>query len=162
MLLASPSARLITLTSTKLIIPRQKLHPIIIFFQGSWNEAIRNRFKYVRKYENKKRKISSCPSDANAEKTASMQPKMPRRLDFWNVVPSLEGTTAAIHKEHVVELAKEHSKQEGSQDKGKIKALMEATYQIRRKDILSTAIPVKDIIERYPPLATINGVIYDL
>lgn len=132
--------------------------------QGSWNEAIRNRFKYVRKYESKKRRVSvdGCQSNANIEKTASEQPKTKnsRRLDFWNVVPSLEGTTAAIHKEHLVELEKEHCKPVSSQDSGKIKALMEATYQIRRKDILSTAIPVKDIVKKYPALATISGVIW--
>jgi hypothetical protein len=84
---------------------------------------------------------------------------MPRKVDFWNVVPFAEATTEAIHKEHLVELDKENAKQASRQDKEKVKALMEATYQIRRKDILTTTIPVKDIIERYPALATINGVI---
>ena len=140
------------------------LNQVMCFLmQGSWNEAICNGFKYVRKYENKKRRVSpdGCQSNANTEKTASEQPKtkMSRRCDFWNVVPSLEGTTAAIHKEHLLELEKENCKQVSSQDSGKIKALMEATYQIRRKDILTTAIPVKDIIKKYPALATISGVI---
>lgn len=74
-------------------------------------------------------------------------------------MPSAENTTAAIHEEHLVELEKETSKQINSQDKEKIKALMEATYPIRRKNILSTAIPVKDIIKKYPALATMSGVI---
>ena len=59
----------------------------------------------------------------------------------------------------VLKLEKVNCKQVSSQDSGKIKALMKATYQVQRKDILNTAIPVKDIIKKYPALAKISRVI---
>jgi hypothetical protein len=128
--------------------------------KGSWTESIKNRFKHVRKYENKKRSsmVQSPDSDQPSTSTAKPILKRPRKADMWNEVPNPGNTTEEIQKEHVSELHKETHKSAGTQDKNKIRMLMSSTFPIRRKEILTTLTPVSKIIERYPPLATISGV----
>ena len=87
-------------------------------------------------------------------------PKRPKKIDFWNVVPNSVGITDSIQSDHIAELHKEFQKPPMKQDQTKIRELMNLTYELRRKDILTTVIPVKEIIKKYPPLATINGVRY--
>lgn len=130
----------------------------MFIMQGSWTEAIKNRFKHVRKYENKKHR--SCKQPATWDQNKPNQPliKRQRRLDFWNEIPNSGRTTDAIQKEHLSELQKEMQKSASIQDKDKIKTLMGLTYELRRKEILTITIPVREIVEKYPGLATISGV----
>ncbi|CAB3992881.1 Hypothetical predicted protein [Paramuricea clavata] len=88
-------------------------------------------------------------------KTCSEAPEKSRYLDE---IPNSENTTEAIQKEHISELHKETQKSANSQDKNKVKTLMASTFQLRRKEILTTLTPVSKIIETYPPLATISGI----
>ena len=128
--------------------------------KGSWTESIKNRFKHVRKYENKKRTsmMQSIDDKQPSSSTQEPNPKRYRKADIWNQVPNSGNTTKAIHKEHISELQKELQKSISGQDKNKIKTLMASTFELRRKEILSTLIPVSKIIQTYPPLATISGV----
>lgn len=83
--------------------------------------------------------------------------KRTKRSDFWNEVPN-DDENDAFFDEHVQELMKQCSKQPSHQDTGKIKQLMFQTFERRRKEILTTPVPVKDILIKYPPLATALGV----
>ena len=121
--------------------------------KGSWTESIKNRFKHVRKYENKKRS-----AEDNQPSTAKPILKRFKKADIWNEIPNSGNTTEAIHKEHISELRKETQKSASNQDKNKVKTLMKSTFEMRRKEILTTLTPVSEIIETYPPLATISGV----
>ena len=80
--------------------------------KGSCTESIKNRFKHVRKYENKKR--SSMVQSANDNKPSTCVPKpilkCQRKADIWNEIPNSENTTEAIQKEHISELHKETQK----------------------------------------------------
>jgi hypothetical protein len=131
--------------------------------KGSWTESIKNRFKHVRKYENKKRSMVQSADDTKPS-TCAPKPnlKRQRKADIWNEIPNSEKTTEAIQKEHISELHKETQKSANSQDKNKVKTLMASTFQLRRKEILTTLTPVSKIIETYPPLATISGVSYSI
>ena len=81
-------------------------------------------------------------------------------MDFWNVVPTCEDTShATIEDDHVAELHREMQCPPKNQDVAKIAELMCATYNMRRKAILTSAIPVRQLLIKYPPLATVNGVI---
>ena len=60
--------------------------------------------------------------------------------------------------EHLAELLKECSRPRKSQDTGKIKQLMTSTFEHRRSEILTKPVPVKEILQQYPPLATVSGV----
>ena len=115
----------------------------------------------MRKYACKKRRLSA-ESDSTPPTSSGnpQEPKRPKKCDFWNVVPTCDGITDSIHNEHVAELNKECQKPATKQDKTKIRQLMNLTYELRRKSILTTTVPVGEIIEKYPPLATINGVRY--
>lgn len=128
--------------------------------KGSWAESIKNRFKHVRKYENKKRSsvVQSADDDQSRTCTSKPTPKRQRRADIWNEMPNPGNTTEAIQKEHIAELHKEAQKPVSSQDKNKVKTLMASTFALRRKEILTALIPVGKIVETYPPLATISGV----
>ena len=116
----------------------------------------------MRKYESKKRKLSAESNCASTTAMGSINapPKRPKKIDFWNVVPNPVGITNSMQSDHIAELHKEFQKPPTRQDQTKIRELMNSTYELRRKDILTTVIPVKEIIEKYPPLATINGVRY--
>ena len=82
--------------------------------KGSWTESIKNRFKHVRKYDSKKRRVSETATSSVANNQASsidsidihQMPKKPRKLDFWNVIPENEGSDE-VQKDHVEELKKE-------------------------------------------------------
>ena len=81
-------------------------------------------------------------------------------MDFWNVVPTCEDTShATIEDDHVAELHREMQRRPQNQDVAKIAELMRATYNMRRKAILTSAIPVRQLLIKYPLLATVNGVI---
>jgi chromatin remodeling complex protein RSC6 len=128
--------------------------------KGSWTESIKNRFKHVRKYENKKRSsMAQSATDDNQPSTCAPKPtlKRLRKADIWNEIPHSGNTTEAIQKEHISELHKETQKSASSQDKNKVKTLMASTFPLR-KEILTTLTPVSKIIETYPPLVTISGV----
>ena len=132
-----------------------------MYFKGSWSESIKNRFKHVRKYENKKRKLAESENGDQASSVVMVTPPKigrPKKADFWNAVPICVGVTESIQKEHIAELHKEWNKVLSIQDSEKIKELMISTYDIRRKNILTTTILVHDIIYTYPPLATVKGV----
>jgi hypothetical protein len=133
--------------------------------KGSWTESIKNLFKHVRKYENKKRSSMVQSADDNKPRTCAPKPtlKRQRKADFWNEIPNSENTAKAIQKEHISELHKQTQKSASSQDKNKVKTLTASTFQLRRKEILITTLtPVSKIIETYPPLATISGVSYSI
>jgi hypothetical protein len=93
---------------------------------------------------------------------AKTYPEVPEKSRYLNEIPNSENTTEAIQKEHISELHKETQKSASSQDKNKVKTLMASTFQLRRKEILTTLTPVSKIIETYPPLATISGVSYSI
>ena len=86
-------------------------------------------------------------------------PKKPRKLDFWNVIPENEAISDGVQKDHVEELKKECMRPKTSQDNAKIKQLMKVTYNKRRSNILTSATLVHEIVQEFPPLATIHGVI---
>ena len=46
-----------------------------------------------------------------------------------------------------------------NQDVAKIAELMRATYNMSRKAILTSAIPVRQRLMKYPLLTTVNGII---
>ncbi|CAB3988384.1 Hypothetical predicted protein [Paramuricea clavata] len=128
---------------------------------GSWSESIKNRFKHVRKYANKKRKLAESENGDQASSVVMVTPPQigrPKKADFWNAVPICVGVTESIQKEHIAELHKEWNKVLSIQDSEKIKELMISTYDIRRRNILTTTILVHDIIYTYPPLATVKGI----
>jgi hypothetical protein len=115
----------------------------------------------VRKYENKKRKLAESENGDQASSVVMVTPPKigrPKKADFWNAVPICVGVTESIQKEHIAELHKEWNKVLSIQDSEKIKELMISTYDIRRRNILTTTILVHDIIYTYPPLATVKGV----
>ena len=113
----------------------------------------------MQKYDNKKRKLSAAYSDVQHMMNPPKKGR-PKRIDFWNEIPTFSHTTKTIQKEHIVQLQKECTKTPSIQDTGMIKELMNATYKLRRRDILTTTMPVNDIILQYPPLATVNGVYF--
>ncbi|XP_028418112.1 uncharacterized protein LOC114543236 [Dendronephthya gigantea] len=126
---------------------------------GSWSESIKNRFKHVRKYASKKRKNSAMNDGDSETRDSSVHasnPSKPRKMDFWNIIPNPVGTES-IQNDHLAEMQKECQKPRMAQDKNKIKELMNVTYDLRRKEILTTTVPVKEIIKKYPPLASVNG-----
>ena len=61
-------------------------------------------------------------------------------MDFWNVVPTCEDTSQTIEDDHVAELHREMKRRPQNQDVAKIAELMRATYNMRRKAILTSAI----------------------
>lgn len=130
----------------------------LFIMQGSWTKVIKNRFKHVTKYENKKHRPCKQPATWDQSKPKRPLIKGPRRLDFWNEIPNSGRTTDAIQKEHLSELQKEMQKSASIQDQNKIKTLMGLTYELRRKEILTITIPVPEIVEKYPGLVTISGV----
>lgn len=81
-------------------------------------------------------------------------PKKPRKLDFWNVIPENK-----VISDHVEERKKECMRPKSSQDNAKIKQLMKVTYNKRRSNILTSATLVHEIVQEFPPLATIHGVL---
>ncbi|XP_028418111.1 uncharacterized protein LOC114543235 [Dendronephthya gigantea] len=130
---------------------------------GSWSESIKNRFKHVRKYASKKRKNSAMNDGDSETRDTSVHasnPSKPRKMDFWNIIPNPVGTES-IQNDHLAEMQKECQKPRMAQDKNKIKELMNVTYDLRRKEILTTTVPVKEIIKKYPPLASVNGLRYE-
>ena len=132
----------------------------VFIFKGSWEEAIKNRFKHVRKYDAKKRRLaapleSSCTTTM---KTETRVVKRTKRGDFWNEIPVVSMEMECLVNEHLAEIQKECARPSHSQDVGKIKQLMTSTYEHRRSEILMKSIPVREIIQQYPPLATVNGV----
>ncbi len=86
--------------------------------------------------------------------------KRPKKTDSWNIVRISVNITESIQSDHIAELQKEFQKAPTKQDKTKVRELMNLTYELRRKDILTTPVPVREMIQKYPPLATINGVRY--
>ncbi|CAB4011368.1 Hypothetical predicted protein [Paramuricea clavata] len=123
---------------------------------GSWEEAIKNRFKHVRKYDAKKRKLIN--SDTTTPTKAAPPVKRTKKSDFWNEVPNYINENEVFLDEHIAELEKQCSRPPSHQDTGKIKLLMAQTFEYRRKEILTTLVPVKDILAKYPPLATAMGI----
>ncbi|CAB4028645.1 Hypothetical predicted protein, partial [Paramuricea clavata] len=123
---------------------------------GSWEEAIKNRFKHVRKYDAKKRKLIN--SDTTTPTKAAPPVKRTKKSDFWNEAPNYINENEVFLDEHIAELEKQCSRPPSHQDTGKIKLLMAQTFEYRRKEILTTLVPVKDILAKYPPLATAMGI----
>jgi hypothetical protein len=83
--------------------------------------------------------------------------KRTKRSDFWSEIP-ISKENQSFFSDHLAELQKDCSCPPSSQDVGKIKQLMQSTYEERRADILTTTIPVQEIVTKYPPLATVTGV----
>ena len=137
------------------------MHILIVSFnfKGSWSESIKNRCKHVRKYDNKKRALATEQLPTKSFSTPVRPVKVSRKMDFWNVVPTCEDTSQTIEDDHVAELHREMQRPPKNQDVAKIAELMCATYNMRRKAILTSAIPVRQLLIKYPLLATVNGVI---
>ena len=130
------------------------------FLKGSWEEAIKNRFKHVRKYDAKKRRLTAPVNSSNSTdaKNEVTPVKRTKRNDFWNEIPIVSKEIGCVMDEHLAELLKECSRPRKSQDTGKIKQLMTSTFEHRRSEILTKPVPVKEILQQYPPLATVSGV----
>ncbi len=128
------------------------------YFQGSWSESIKNRFKHVRKYDMKKRKVAG--DLMNTPSPTTKKPKRdqpPTQADLWSVIPQIpKGFTEDIYEEHVSALQKEVRLSKPNE--AKITELMKSTFEVRRRDIMSKIRPIKEIVEKYPPLATCAGV----
>ena len=103
--------------------------------------------KYVGKYDAKKRKLLELGS-ADADKPV----KRTRRMDFWNEIPTSTENERII-SDHVAELQKECSRPPGNQDVVKVKNLMVVTYEYRRTQVLTKPVPVKELVNKFPPLA---------
>ena len=61
-----------------------------------------------------------------------------------------------------MELRKECSLPIRSQNIGKINQLMISSFEFRRNEILTKLIPVKELVQKYPPLKTASGVSFGL
>ena len=158
-----PSLLNLHLNTVALLLLYNCIHILIVSFnlKGSWSESIKNRFKHVRKYDSKKRALATeqLPTGTKSFSTPVRPVKVSRKMDFWNVVPTCEDTSQQIEDDHVAELHREMQRPPKNQDVAKIAELMRATYKMRRKAILTSAIPVRQLLIKYPPLATVNGVI---
>ncbi len=117
--------------------------------------------KYVRKYYAKKRKLlelGSAGADKPVKETITqVVVKRTRRMDFWNEIPTSTENERII-SDHVAELQKECSRPPGNQDVVKVKNLMVVTYEYRRTQVLTKTVPVKELVNKFPPLATVSGV----
>lgn len=76
---------------------------------------------------------------------------------FWNEIrTSIENER--IISDHVAQLQKECSRPLPNQDVVKVKNLMVFTYEYRRTQVLTKPVPAKELINKFPPLATVSGV----
>ncbi len=90
------------------------------------------------------------------------KPKRIKRVDFWNDIPTISKEKESVIGEHLVELNKECSLPTKNQNIGKISQLMMSSFEFRRIEILTKQIPVKKLVEKYPPLKTVSGVSFSL
>ncbi|CAB3981035.1 Pro-Pol poly [Paramuricea clavata] len=122
--------------------------------RGSWEKAIKNRLKYIRKYDAKKRKLlelGSAGADKPVKETITqVVVKTTRRMDFWNEIPTSTENERII-SDHVEELQKECSCPLGNQDVVKVKNIMVTTYEYRRTQVLTKPVPVKELVNKFPP-----------
>ena len=116
----------------------------------------------MRKYDAKKRKLTvGLDSNNSSSKEAvknDTSVKRTKRNDFWNKLPIVSKEIECLVEEHLAELQKKCTRPHKSQDIGKIKQLMISTFEHRRSEILTKPVPVKEILQQYPPLATVSGV----
>ena len=133
-----------------------------LHYLGSWDESIKNRFKHVRKYDAKKRKISfqDTANESSPITKEVTKPKRIKRVDFWNDIPTISKEKECVIGEHLAELSKECSLPTKNQNIGKINQLMISSFEFRRIaiEILTKLIPVKDLVQKYPPLKKVSGV----
>lgn len=115
----------------------------------------------VRKYDAKKRKLpnSSGASLSSGENLGKVLRKalQPIHTDFWKVLPDAPGfVTEDVQDDHISALQKETRLTKPNN--GKVNELMKSTYELRRRNILRQVSPIKEIVKKYPPLATCAGV----
>jgi hypothetical protein len=111
----------------------------------------------------KKRKLACETPAGDSMATPSTARKVPKtdqrptRADFWSILPDIpKGFTQDVYEEHISALQKENRLAKPNQ--AKITELMKSTFEVRRRDIMRKIQPIKEIVCKYPPLATCAGV----
>ncbi|CAB4017012.1 Hypothetical predicted protein, partial [Paramuricea clavata] len=114
---------------------------------GSIEQAIAFRFKNLRKNKPEhKEKSSSSTSDILTK------PAKRLKLAGPNALPDIpSGETEDTFKDHMKRLQKEMTKTKGKNQQ-LIKTLMDATFAMRRREIVQNAVSINDLLKRFPAL----------
>ena len=121
---------------------------------GSIEQAIAFRFKNLRKNKPEhKEKSSSSTSDILTK------PAKRLKLADPNALPDIPpGETEDTFKDHMKRLQKEMTKTKGKNQQ-LIKTLMDATFAMRRREIVQNAVSINEHLKRFPAL-TLTSEVY--
>ncbi|XP_028394383.1 uncharacterized protein LOC114518559 [Dendronephthya gigantea] len=110
---------------------------------ASWEQAIKHRFKNMRKH-----KITSNPSSRNQSEEQSTKQ---RRIS----VDTTHGETDETIKEHITTIKKEMGKS-SNKNLMLVKELMNVTYGSRQNNILSNPVSIKETLKMFPALKLVT------
>lgn len=148
-------------------INNNKINAHVLYYQGSWKEKLRNRFKFVRRPPS-----NSYPTDSTAA-----NPPPPKRQKRTKKSARLGSDMASMlsgdeeeYEENVSRLQLECSKRKKDRSITTMIELTMSKYKKRREWIMSDTPSVSDILQKFPSLkhrkvvssSTINYVIFAL
>ncbi|XP_014667299.1 PREDICTED: uncharacterized protein LOC106808901 isoform X3 [Priapulus caudatus] len=113
---------------------------------GSWQTAIKHRFKNLRKTKHDPQRAASV--------TDPKGPQIKRRK-VQGVPDLLEGETEETCKEHIKTLKKEMQKT-SNKSQALIKELMDITFPYKRQELMETGVLVEDFLNQYPALQFVS------
>ena len=120
----------------------------LLYLQGYISEALKERMKCLRGTSGRKRDLQGA--EASADGTPKKKKSQHQYPDSPVPPPVPHGEDRASHDRHVRMLAAEYRKLHPNP---KItKDIMRRTFPFRRADIKDKAIPLTDLLKRYPPL----------
>lgn len=123
--------------------------------KGSWETAFKYRFKNLRKTSKTGGQKPPIKPTKESDDELNLPSKKRRKVEECHSIP--EGETEETLKEHIKTMKKEMARST-NRNFALVKDLMALTHGYRRQSMLKDVLPVRQIVNEYPALATSSGV----